>query len=110
MEDIGIKELSKVGFVLIAGGLGERLGFSGIKISLPVCTIYHEHYSHLNYYINYIHACRERALLNDPSLDKNSFYVPLCIMVSNDTESRTLEYLEKFDYFGLKKEHIDIVK
>jgi UDP-sugar pyrophosphorylase len=56
-----LNELSKTGFVLIAGGLGERLGFSGIKISLPVCTI-EEEYSHMKYYINYIHACRERAL------------------------------------------------
>jgi UDP-sugar pyrophosphorylase len=39
MESKGLQELSKVGLVLIAGGLGERLGFSGIKVSLPVVTI-----------------------------------------------------------------------
>ena len=39
MEELGMKELEKVGFVLIAGGLGERLGYSGIKIGLPVSTI-----------------------------------------------------------------------
>jgi UDP-sugar pyrophosphorylase len=49
MEALGLKELSKVGLVLIAGGLGERLGFSGIKISLPVCTIA-EDYSYIKYY------------------------------------------------------------
>ena len=38
-EDLGMKELPKIGFVLIAGGLGERLGYSGIKIDLPVCTV-----------------------------------------------------------------------
>ena len=31
-EKVGIKELGKVGFILVAGGLGERLGFSGIKV------------------------------------------------------------------------------
>jgi len=31
-------------------------------------------------------------------------------MVSDDTESRTLKLLESHDYFGMKKEHIDIVK
>ena len=31
-EAIGMKELGKVGFVLVAGGLGERLGYSGIKV------------------------------------------------------------------------------
>jgi len=49
-EEKGLKELSKVGFVLIAGGLGERLGYSGIKIDLPVCII-EEDYSYLKYYV-----------------------------------------------------------
>jgi len=39
MEAIGVKELNKTCFVIIAGGLGERLGYSGIKLSLPVCLI-----------------------------------------------------------------------
>lgn len=60
-EEMGMKELHKTGFVLIAGGLGERLGYSGIKIDLPVCTIA-EDYCYLKYYANYAHACRERAL------------------------------------------------
>ena len=46
----------------------------------------------------------------DPSKDKSSFYVPLCIMVSDDTHDRTLHLLEKHNYFGLDKTHIDIVK
>ena len=45
-ESAGLKELEKVGFVLIAGGLGERLGYSSIKIGLPVCTI-KENYCYL---------------------------------------------------------------
>lgn len=31
-EKIGLNKLGKVGFVLVAGGLGERLGYSGIKV------------------------------------------------------------------------------
>lgn len=38
-EELGLKELARTGFVLIAGGLGERLGYSSIKVDLPVCTI-----------------------------------------------------------------------
>ena len=48
-EKEGMKELFKTGFVLIAGGLGERLGYSGIKIDLPVCTI-ENNYCYLKYY------------------------------------------------------------
>lgn len=37
MEAEGLKELSMLGFVLIAGGLGERLGYTeSIKINLPL--------------------------------------------------------------------------
>ena len=49
MEELGLKELEKLGLVLIAGGLGERLGYSGIKIDLPVCTIEAD-YCYLKFY------------------------------------------------------------
>ena len=48
-EAEGLKELTKIGFVLIAGGLGERLGYSGIKIDLPVCTVEAD-YCYLKFY------------------------------------------------------------
>ena len=32
----GIAAAEHAGFVLVAGGLGERLGYSGIKVKLPV--------------------------------------------------------------------------
>jgi UDP-sugar pyrophosphorylase len=57
MEERGLDELSKVGIVLIAGGLGERLGFSSIKISLPVVTI-EDDYSYLRYYAEYALALK----------------------------------------------------
>lgn len=31
-EDAGVKEVRKAAFVLVAGGLGERLGYNGIKV------------------------------------------------------------------------------
>ena len=36
LEQIGLEEIGKSGIVLVAGGLGERLGYSSIKIGLPV--------------------------------------------------------------------------
>eukprot|EP00884_Botryococcus_braunii_P012727 jgi/Botrbrau1/21455/Bobra.0216s0063.1 len=35
LENIGITEAAQSAFVLVAGGLGERLGYSGIKVALP---------------------------------------------------------------------------
>ena len=77
---------------MIAGGLGERLGYSGIKIDLPVTVVYPD-YSYIHFYIKYVHACRERALKLDPKLNPATFYVPFCIMVSDDTYQRTIELL-----------------
>jgi UDP-sugar pyrophosphorylase len=57
MEESGLDELSKLGIVLIAGGLGERLGFSSIKISLPVVTI-EDNYTYLRYYAEYALALK----------------------------------------------------
>jgi UDP-sugar pyrophosphorylase len=110
MEELGLKELEKLGLVLIAGGLGERLGYSGIKIGLPVCTI-EQDYTYIKYYIQYVKAFRERAVaLMDPNQDHSQFYVPLCIMVSDDTHDRTIKILEENNYYGLEKSQIDIVK
>jgi len=108
-ETLGLQELSKTGFVLIAGGLGERLGYSGIKIDLPVCTLEND-YCYLKYYAQYALACRERALPFVPEGERASFYVPFCIMTSDDTKDRTVALLEKNNYFGLGKDKVDIIK
>lgn len=108
-EEEGLQELSKVGFVLIAGGLGERLGYSGIKINLPVCTI-EQDYCYLKYYANYALACQQRALEIMPAYQKGGFYIPFCIMVSNDTHDRTMKLLKDNNYFGLDKNKVDIIK
>jgi hypothetical protein len=37
-EKIGMEELGQCGFALVAGGLGERLGYGGIKVRCCLCT------------------------------------------------------------------------
>lgn len=107
MEQLGMQELEKVCFVLIAGGLGERLGYSGIKIGLPVCTV-EENYTYIRYYAQYVIACRDRVVAQKGYGPE--FFVPLCIMTSDDTHARTVKILEENSYFGLQKEHVDLVK
>ena len=82
MEELGLKELSKIAIVLIAGGLGERLGLSSIKIGMPVCTIADD-YSYMKYYAEYALAIQKRAV--ELGVEDPSFFVPFGIMVSNDT-------------------------
>jgi len=38
------------------------------------------------------------------------FYIPFCIMLSDETNAKTIELLEKNDYFGMGKDRIDIIK
>lgn len=37
-EGMGMKEMGKCGFALVAGGLGERLGYGGIKVCFKKCV------------------------------------------------------------------------
>ena len=93
---------------MIAGGLGERLGYSGIKVALPV-SIIEKNYSYMMYYAQYVLACEERAKKLNPNLGSD-FYVPLGIMVSDDTNDRTKKLLEDNNYFGLQKSQVFMLK
>ncbi|GKY94867.1 hypothetical protein MPSEU_000451600 [Mayamaea pseudoterrestris] len=101
LEKLGLKQLGTVGFVLVAGGLGERLGYSNIKVGLP--TELATGTCYLQYYIEYILAVQARYGENDIKL-------PLCIMTSIDTHSRTLQLLEKHNYFGMDAEQVTLVQ
>jgi len=152
-EKMGMEEMGKCGFVLVAGGLGERLGYGGIKVrsftvTVCVCRLSNadcqllivnchadsrfkidtksvdilDMYSlfcnrqqlglptelatetnYLQYYIETILAIQSRY-------SKHGMKLPLCIMVSNDTNAGTIELLESNDYFGMEKEQITIVQ
>ena len=58
-EQEGIPEIGHCGIVLVAGGLGERLGYSSIKIGLPVELVTETTFIEL--YIESIIALQERS-------------------------------------------------
>jgi UDP-sugar pyrophosphorylase len=99
-EALGKNHFSKTAVVLVAGGLGERLGYSGIKLDIPVevteATPYLAHYA----------ACLKamEARMKQPKP------VPFIIMVSDDTDAKTRASLEANNWFGLKKEQVHILK
>ena len=101
-EKIGIRELGSVGFVLVAGGLGERLGYSGAKIGLPTETTTGT--SYLQYYCEYIKAVQTKCAKG------RGTRLPLCIMVSSDTKTSTIKLLKENKYFGLRKRQIFLVE
>lgn len=99
-EALGRKQFGKTGVVLVAGGLGERLGYNGIKLDIPVEVL--ETTPYLKHYAACIRAMEARMEVPRP--------VPFIIMVSQDTGPKTLESLEANDYFGLQRGQVHILK
>lgn len=100
-EKLGLQEVGSCGFVLVAGGLGERLGYSGIKIELPSETT-----TNISFMELYCRSIKSLEL----KYSKNGIKLPLAIMVSDDTYSRTISLLERNNYFGLDIDQVTIMK
>lgn len=103
-ETLGINELPYCCFVLVAGGLGERLGYPDIKISLPVEITTETTY--IQHYISYIIEYQKIAL---QSTGQN-IRIPLAIMTSDDTHNWTVKLLKDNKCFGLKDSQVYILK
>ena len=98
-ESRGIQELAHTGFVLVAGGLGERLEYNGIKIALPVQITTGQCY--LGMYVSTILAYQDRA----KAQTGKDVVLPLFIMTSARSEiSRQTDFLpwSQCRFFKLK--------
>ena len=97
------------GFVLVAGGLGERLGYSGIKLALPAdssrSSCFLEEYCHS---ILALQKVKKKNASSSSSSSTSSF-LPLAIMTSPDTHAKTLALLEENAYFGLQKQQVTLM-
>ncbi|CAG9466321.1 unnamed protein product [Pedinophyceae sp. YPF-701] len=98
MEASGLRAAHSAAFVLVAGGLGERLGYSGIKVSLPVDQA--SGMCYLELYIRSILALQT----------KSGRELPLAIMTSDDTHDRTIMLLKSKSYFGMKASQVTLIK
>ena len=99
-EATGLGEAAQCGFVLVAGGLGERLGYSRIKVELPTETASNTCY--LKYYVETLLALEKKSGAKSP--------LPLAIMVSGDTEAMTVALLKEHGDFGAAPGQITLVK
>ncbi|GLT84928.1 hypothetical protein SLE2022_031360 [Rubroshorea leprosula] len=105
-EETGIKEAQNAAFVLVAGGLGERLGYNGIKLALPAETTTGTCF--LQHYIEHILALQEAShRLTKGEIQKE---IPFVIMTSDDTHARTVDHLESNSYFGMKPTQVKLLK
>ncbi|KAJ3696268.1 hypothetical protein LUZ60_001645 [Juncus effusus] len=106
LEESGVKEARNAIFVLVAGGLGERLGYKGIKLALPVETTTGKCF--LQHYIESILALQEAS--SKYAHDESQVKIPLVIMTSDDTNSCTMELLESNSYFGMDPTQVKLLK
>jgi UDP-sugar pyrophosphorylase len=83
---------------LVAGGMGERLGYNGIKIELPTQTI--TNVSYIELYCTQILAIQMKYTEN--------IKLPFAIMVSEDTHLKTVALLEANAHYGLDKDQVCI--
>jgi len=104
-EEKGLEAACKAGFVLVAGGLGERLGYSGIKLSLPVELTSNRTY--LQVYVDYIMALQQ--LCRDTSGD-STIQLPLVIMTSDDTDALTRALISENANYGMQEGQLRIIK
>lgn len=103
-EEIGLAACGRIVFCLVAGGLGERLGYSGIKLSLSTDLCTDECY--LSLYAKYMLALQHRAREMSGSTDLE---IPLVIMTSGDTDAATRQLLRDNDNFGLADHQVTVV-
>lgn len=105
MEREGVREAARAAFVLVAGGLGERLGYDGIKVALPSETA--TGLCFLGLYAARILALqsRARAETGDASL-----VIPFVIMTSGDTHEKTVALLRENGSFGLADGQVTLLQ
>lgn len=90
--------------VLVAGGLGERLGYTDIKVSLPVQIT--TDMTYLELYVQQILAMQRYS----NKVANTNGTVPLAIMTSDDTHLKTVALLEKHNYYGTLPGQITLMK
>jgi UDP-sugar pyrophosphorylase len=98
-EELGLSVVKDAAFVLVAGGLGERLGYTDIKLSLPVQSLTEQCY--LELYVAQILTMQAKA---------GCAPLPLAIMTSDDTHARTVALLAQHANFGAAPGQITLIK
>jgi UDP-sugar pyrophosphorylase len=103
-EEVGLSVANRCAFVAVAGGLGERLGFGGIKIAIPAeaatkgCFLER----HLNHVLSLQNAGNARSCANR--------VVPVVIMTSDETHGGTRRLLEDQRDFGAVPGQVTLLK
>ena len=110
-ERIGAKAAAHTAFVLVAGGLGERLGYSGVKLALPSEML--SGICYLELYVRHILALERLSAADGSDSDSGPSVrrrIPLIIMTSDDTDAPTRALLAERGRFGLAESQLHLIK
>jgi hypothetical protein len=109
LEELGLNHIDKIAFVLVAGGVGERLGYEETKLSIPFNLL--TNWSILEYYCEFIYSLEERINEKYKNIpNQKCIGLPLVIMTSDDTHEQTIKLLEQNHYFKLQPYQITVLK
>ena len=97
-EAAGRAAFAQTAVVLVAGGLGERLGYNGIKLDIPVEVT--EDTTYLAHFAGFIRAASKKL----------GTRIPMVIMTSKDTNEGTLATLAANENFGLEDGQITVLR
>jgi UDP-sugar pyrophosphorylase len=103
-EHNAVEKIDKLAIAMVAGGLGERLGYEGIKIQIPfeLCRLT----TYLELYCKTILAYQQEFESSTGKFTE----IPFLIMVSQDTDDLTIEALKSNNYYGLNPSQVQILK
>ena len=99
LDQLGFNQLKDTVFVLVAGGLGERLGYKGIKIGLQNELVTLRTY--IEVYTDFIKAYEDRIRKKEEV--SSNWFIPFCIMTSGDTHDKTISLLKSNKNFGMRQ-------
>ena len=102
-EENGLRHGREIAFVLVAGGLGERLGHDGIKMGIPIELMTRTTYMQL--YCEFIKALEDRVNAGHKG---ERIIIPFFIMTSGGTQARTAAFLRENRYFGLRESQVRV--
>jgi UDP-sugar pyrophosphorylase len=102
--EAGLAVANRCAYVVVAGGLGERLGFHGIKLSLTAETATCRCF--LQLHIEHILALQAAGNQRCGT----SFHAPLVIMTSDETHLETQRLLDENACFGLREDQVVLLK
>ncbi|MBN1606820.1 MAG: UTP--glucose-1-phosphate uridylyltransferase [Polyangiaceae bacterium] len=103
-EEVGLSVANRCAFIAVAGGLGERLGFGGIKLAIraEVATGSCFLQRYLGHVLALQRAGNARSRVNGRA--------PVIIMTSDGTHTGTRRLLEEHRFFGAAPGQVTLLK